>query len=593
MLLPDGLDAGMMDRIMLLSIWAKFTDNENFKQKLIYAGMGKPTFRINPFMVQSYLTYWQHIQTSLSEMLNQDIDNQNAINYGDPRGETQALDDMAQALSRWYASSISTKDLLFTVGGSGALKVIFETFNETSGSRPYRVITPFPYYSLYASGRHVLHPINIMDEPGYRLTLSALQSSISSAYKASEKDNIPPKILLLCNPNNPLGTVLSEQELEHVATLLRENPDLQLVIDEAYAEMVWLDKKPLSILELAPDIKDRVTILRSATKAHSAAGERMAVLINFNPEQMKKYQIQNISMIGHAPRSAQLAYASTMNNFGEKEAQELREFYEPRLRFAQFRLHEMDALMPDKEYKTDGTFYVMTDLSDLMGMDIPQEAEAALGYSGKITTSEELIYSLLFQESIMIAPGQYFGLSAQKGYCRITCSGSQTELNELLDRLDNCLLVQRLKKKDELIVLIEQCLERAQSSPEITNQYKISFEQIKKDSTIHAELVVQNKSLSLLLFDIQNNKLLFTQEDKNQVQKNHHSFFDSSQSEDYEEKLKKETDHEWSTFIDEFVSEGLLKNLLISLPENERMSFKPWAQKRELQKEDSFRHNAM
>lgn len=581
MLTPEGLDAGDMDRIMLLSMWAKHLDTEHIKQKLIYAGMGKPTFRINPYMVEAFVTYWNCIQKKLADLINKTTDEHIAIDYGDPRGEELALLDMAQAMTQWYSTNVSTKDILFTVGGAGALKVIFDTFNEPGAHSPqYRVITPFPYYTLYSNENHLLHPIDVMNESGYRLSLNRLRKSIEDAKNSAKIDGIPPKLLLLCNPNNPLGTVLTSQELEHVAAVLRENPDLNLVIDEAYAEMVWLNEKPVSILELAPDIKDRVTILRSATKAHSTAGERMALLLNFDPERMNKYRTKNISMIGHAPRSAQIAYASAMSHFTDTESNELRLFYEPKLRFVQQKLRDLNALMPDPEYRIDGAFYVMADLSDLMGMDIPLEAVTALGHGGTVKTCEELVYSLLFKDSIMVAPSQYFGLEPSLAFCRITCSGSEKDLTTLMERIGQCLLVERLNKKQKLLLSIENELQLLElSDPLIYQRHKASLDTFKEETKNHGELVAQNKALQALLFEIKENITATRGRSDYLMADTSQSFFMRHQANTPEKKIKKELDAEWIEFIDEIASNGPLKEYLLNLPPKERVSFKPWTER--------------
>jgi len=56
-----------------------------------------------------------------------------------------------------------------------------------------------------------------------------------------------------------------------------------------------------------------------------------------------------------------------------------------------------------------------------------------------------------FTDSIMLAPLSYFGLSADCGYLRITCSAKLTELKELMDRLERRLLKARLVKNQCLV----------------------------------------------------------------------------------------------------------------------------------------------
>lgn len=459
MLTPEGLSANKTDKIMLLAMWANALKIENDnstshnikKNQMIFAGIGKPTYPINPYIIQSQLSYWKRIE----RLAKNSFDHKKtaiesaAIDYGDPYGDINSRIIMASAMSKWYGVSIKPNNIIFTAGGAGALRVIFETFNLIYKNHPkYRVITPFPHYTLYADNSHQLHPIDVMRELGYKLTAQSLLNSIEKAYVLAKSDNAYPRFFLLCNPNNPLGTIVSKDELEKIAEVLRKYPEIFIVLDEAYAEMSFEIVKIPSLLALAPDLKDRIIILRSATKALSAAGERMAILIAFNDKILGKLLDKNIGIIGHAPRSGQIAYSEAMANFTDEIHQNLIDFYKQKVEYVTVRLKQMGAQMPDPEYKVNGTFYILGDFSDLLGMNLPENAERALEKIGLVRTNEDIAYYLLFKDSLMIAPTSYFGLPKNNGYMRITCSGSQEELIEMMDRLESRLFYARTNQKN-------------------------------------------------------------------------------------------------------------------------------------------------
>ncbi|MFX7739893.1 aminotransferase class I/II-fold pyridoxal phosphate-dependent enzyme, partial [Acinetobacter baumannii] len=81
------------------------------------------------------------------------------------------------------------------------------------------------------------------------------------------------------DPNNPLGTIIEDSELYSIAEILRKHTDILIILDEAYAEMRLDGQQHMSLLRIAPDLSSRIVLMRSATKALSAAGERMAALI--------------------------------------------------------------------------------------------------------------------------------------------------------------------------------------------------------------------------------------------------------------------------------------------------------------------------
>lgn len=461
MLTPNGQSANKIEKVMLLSLWANSVNDEmnlmqtNPEKKVIFAGLGKPTYPINSNTIKSYLTYWKNLDDISKKWYEnpEGIDELAAVDYGDPRGDTKPRELMAEAMSSWYESQINPENILFTVGGIGALRVIFETFNTRYDDlSSYRIITPFPHYSAYSNNpRHRLHPIEVMSEPGYKLKAAALDKSIKEAYQLAGSDLSLPKAVLLCNPSNPLGTIIEEEDLLEIANVLRNYPDLYIIMDEAYVEMSY---KPVpSFLKLAPDLKSKLIILRSATKALSAAGERMAILMVFEQALMNEMLNKNISYFIHAPRSAQIAYAQTMEKFDTIEQKKLSQFYRQKIDYVMMRLHAMGAAMPDPLYDVNATFYVLADFSDMFGLEFPKEIQKVIPTSSSISTGEELAYYLLFKDKVMVCPLSYFGLPPDCGFMRITCSGNNAELCELMDRLERRLFEARMNKK---IIMIEQ-----------------------------------------------------------------------------------------------------------------------------------------
>lgn len=584
MLTPDGQDASKTDKIMLLAMWTNKLQTERqtvvsgkVSASFISAGMGKPTFPINPNTINAHLAYWKKIEALANAV--DEIKEEAVIGYGDPRGDDDPRQIMASAMSKWYQANIKADNILFTVGGVGALRVIFEAFNQLYKDMPgYRVVTPFPHYTLYADNRHQLHPIDVMKEPGYRLTANSLQLSLDAAFSLSEKDGRAPKVVLLCNPNNPLGTVISEEELIKIAEVLRKYPDIHIVLDEAYAEMCFSGKKIPSFLNLAPDLMPRFIMMRSATKALSAAGERMAVLMAFDPALMAKLLDKNISTIGHAPRSAQLAYAETMSQFTDEAHQELAGFYQSKVHYVNTRLKSMGAAMPDPDYEIDGTFYILTDLSDLLGLELPEDAERALGKTGQVKTNEDLAYYLLFKDSIMLAPASYFGLPKKSGLMRITCSGSEVELCDLMDRLETRLLAARQYKKISLLDDIAKGLEQLKAvDEEVVKIITETLADVLNMDENCCSLKEQNKLLKELHNKI--NLYIRKSSEKGQFEaaRTIQSYFRRHIAQKRRACVSDELNNEWGLFVEKLVSQpGPMKSYFLGLSASDRLNLNPW-----------------
>lgn len=459
LLTPSGESAGNMDRAMLLSLWTKQLASES-GIKTYAVGMGRPTYPLGGGTALSIAWYWfclaiRSTVASIGLKISKYIPFINthnfiaalspAIDYGHPQGELSARVTMANALSQWYENKveITAQDILFTIGGAAALHIIFNVLNR---KMPHgRILTPFPHYTLYrgSEGQNNLFAVPVMEAAGYKLNAQQLEKSIQLAYKLAEKDGQHPSAFLFCDPNNPLATSLSKNELNAIATVLRAYPQLMIILDEAYAEM-RLDGGRQSLLSVAPDLKNRMILIRSATKALSAAGERMAVTIIFDNKLREELVAEHIGICGHAPKSLQLAFAHALKKLTVKKQKKLINYYAPQVYFVERRIKEMGAGMPDKNYRAAGAFYALADLSDFIGTPINTACFRAINRERKktielIETDEEIVFHLLFTYGIMVAPFSYFGMSNKLGYVRITCSAWGKDLHELMDKLEGAL----------------------------------------------------------------------------------------------------------------------------------------------------------
>jgi aspartate aminotransferase len=90
------------------------------------------------------------------------------------------------------------------------------------------------------------------------------------------------RLVILCNPNNPTGTVYRRDELEMVADFCGEH-GLFLISDEVYREFVYDGRKAISALELA-GAEEFVILVDSLSKRYSACGIRLGALVTRNAE---------------------------------------------------------------------------------------------------------------------------------------------------------------------------------------------------------------------------------------------------------------------------------------------------------------------
>lgn len=135
------------------------------------------------------------------------------------------------------------------------------------------VYGPF-YGSVQSNGRKLMEcPLN-RDEKGYytmNLTL------VEDALKAGAR------LMLLCNPHNPVGRAWTKEELTALWSLL-EQYDCALVSDEIHMDFVLEDRPFVPILSVAQGENDRVVALTSASKTFNLAGLQQAAMLCRNQE---------------------------------------------------------------------------------------------------------------------------------------------------------------------------------------------------------------------------------------------------------------------------------------------------------------------
>ena len=468
---PNGLPIGNKDPIMVLGKWATFLEGQG--RRIIRAGMGNPSYPLNPNLLSNIRDELEEERDRAlgtrvflkaegindTDRINNIAELNAVLDYADPQGTSSARTAAAKALSKWYGAPITKENILFTTGGAGGLYDIFIMLNEKCPQG--RIVTPFPHYSLYAtigSRMNNLHPIHVMQENGYRLTAKALRASIEDAKKKAMKDGHPISAFLFCDPNNPLGTVISEQEWIEIAEVLREAikefPGVPIIIDAAYAGMVFPPHQPASLLKVADEeLRKNILLLHSGTKTASASGLRGAVVVAFDKTLLTRIEQTNIDTTGHSVTIIQEAVAKSFDTINDaQERQYFVEHYQPQVELVYKRFNAMKAAMPNPAYKPQGTFYVLGDFSDFLGTELCEEAQAVVGKKPFITSDEDLCYDLLFRDGVMIAPMEYYGLDgSKKAYMRVTCSGGIKVLNELMDILAARLLEARKTKIDSLL----------------------------------------------------------------------------------------------------------------------------------------------
>ena len=132
------------------------------------------------------------------------------------------------------------------------------------------VIIPAPAWVSYvemvklAEGKNVIVSAGI--EQDFKMTPGQLEAAITPKTK----------LLILCSPSNPTGSVYSREELKGLADVLAKHPQVLVISDEIYEHINYIGKHE-SIAQFET-VRDRVIIVNGVSKAYAMTGWRIGFI---------------------------------------------------------------------------------------------------------------------------------------------------------------------------------------------------------------------------------------------------------------------------------------------------------------------------
>jgi len=193
--------------------------------------------------------------------------------YGHSQGQASYL----KALSGYYKRcglDIGPEQIMVTTGGSEAIILAFMLIAEPGDN----VLVFEPFYTNYNGFATMaginLVPIETKAEDGFHLpSRDIIEKAIDPRTKA----------VMICNPNNPTGTLFGKDEMEMLVNTARDN-GLFILSDEVYREFVF-EGEHVSIFDF-PGIDDFGIMMDSISKRFSACGARIGNLVIKNKKLM-------------------------------------------------------------------------------------------------------------------------------------------------------------------------------------------------------------------------------------------------------------------------------------------------------------------
>ncbi|MCI5732132.1 MAG: aminotransferase class I/II-fold pyridoxal phosphate-dependent enzyme [Eubacterium sp.] len=305
--------------------------------------------------------------------------------------------EVAAYLKRRFSLDYNPDEVIVTVGGSEAIDIGFRTMLDPGDE----VIIPEPCFVSYvpcvrmAGGVPVRLPLEEKDR--FKLTKEKLLSAIT------EKT----KMVVLPFPNNPTGAIMTREELQIIADVIKEK-DLFVMSDEIYSELSYQGDH-VSIAAI-PGMRERTVVINGFSKSYAMTGWRLGYAVG--PKEIIRQMVKvHQYVIMSAPTTSQYAAIEALRN-GDGDVARMRESYDERRRFLVKELREMGIPC----FEPMGAFYVFPNISRF-GM-----------------SSEEFAKKLLENQRVAVVPGSAFGACGE-GFLRISYAYSIEDLKKALIKI--------------------------------------------------------------------------------------------------------------------------------------------------------------
>ncbi len=313
---------------------------------------------------------------------------------------------ISEKLMRENGVSYSPAQIVVGNGAKQALcNVILATVNPGD-----EVIIPTPAWVSYvemvklAEGVTVELPAGI--DSDFKVTPAQLESAITPRTK----------MILICSPSNPTGSVYTRDELQALVDVIAKYPGIIVLTDEIYEHINYTDS--FTSLASFPEIADRTVVINGVSKAYAMTGWRIGYCAapTAIAKAVNKLQGQYTSGASSiAQKAAEAAYTGSQECVAEMRAA---------FRRRRDLVVELASQIPGFKVNVPmGAFYLFPEVSGVLGKRYGDRV---------IETSADLAMYLLEEAHVATVDG---GAFCAPGYIRFSYAASEDSLRQAMQRI--------------------------------------------------------------------------------------------------------------------------------------------------------------
>lgn len=334
-----------------------------------------------------------HILAALKKALDE-----GETHYGPSSGLPELRRAIASHYKEYFEVEVDEKQVLVTHGSTQAIFLALN--NLLNPGEEVIIFTPawFGYKPMieYSQGVTVEVPLTRND---WNIDYDKLEMSVSPKSK----------LMIVCSPNNPTGSLVKSKDLEKIVAVASEHK-LMVISDEIYNRIVY-EKGSFRSIGIFDEIKDQLIIVNGFSKAYAMTGIRLGYLIA--PEEIVKHldRIQGLSNVCISPAIQKAGLAAVT---GPQDS--------------------VETMMAEYDKRRRG---LVRELNSIKGLscELPAGAfYAFLRVASAAESSEEFSDTLLREQHVLTVPGTAFGTGGEE-YVRISYATSHEILRRAMDRM--------------------------------------------------------------------------------------------------------------------------------------------------------------
>lgn len=276
------------------------------------------------------------------------------------------------------------------------------------------VIIPAPYWVSYPQMVKLAGGIPVIVHAGFDQDFKITPQQLENAITPKTK------MLILCSPSNPTGSVYSKEELQGLAEIIQKHENILVLADEIYEHINYIGKHE-SIAQF-DRMKERTIVINGVSKAYAMTGWRIGYMAA--PEWIVKGCNKLQGQYTSGPCSVSQKAAEAAYKMQQECVEEMRQAFERRKNL----IVELAKDIPGLEVNNpQGAFYLFPKCSSFFGKHFGERV---------IKDSTDLAMYLLEEGHVATVSGDAFGDS---DCFRMSYATSDENIREAMRRIKNAL----------------------------------------------------------------------------------------------------------------------------------------------------------